>query len=324
MTLEQPMDRIDCTKNLKELNMSNASMKITGFAHRMPQMLPEGDMAIIFKTMQPKKGENNQETFESLVRVRVKKQLWESVASEIIETTYYVIEGIPKASLSSKKIPFMSVFCSSIKVMNGLKKDVEAADGNVFLEKIPEDTDDIVALSDITVNEKQEISSKLENKAFNFYKQHNALWRSIVVNEETMTIVSGYENYLLCKDLGMDAVPVSYDTVVGPESKDEEFIKDLVWYSPEEVTKVELKSIILTEDVHLNVQNFLFRINLKKYSESGKMTTPIAIRPIGQGKYSLVTGAARYFAAKILDIPIIPAVITDMGHDEFIKNKTKL
>ena len=301
--------------------MSSASIKLTGFSYRAPQELPNGDIGVIFKTVHAKKGENNQEAFESLIKVVIKKKLWQTIESEIVDTTYYFIEGVPKSSLTNQKIPFTTVFCSNIKVLNGLEKDNQASEGNAIIEKIPEDTDDIVHLSSIKIDEKQGISSKAENKALNFYKQHGTLSRSIVVNKETMTLVSGYENYLLCKDLGMDAVPVSYDLVIGPEAKDEELLRDIVWYTPEEVTKAQLNDIILTEDVHLNIQNFIFRMNLKKYSETGKITAPIAIRPLGEGKYSVVTGAARYFAAKILNIPTIPAVITDKGHDEFVRER---
>jgi len=297
--------------------MSNVSIKITGFSERAPQILPEGDIAIIFKAVQTKSAANNQQTFETFIKVLIKKNVWQTVADEIGETTYYIIEGIPKASISSKKTPFTSVICSSIKVVNGVEKDNEESQYN----SLSEDTDEIIAISAITVDKKQIVSSKAKKDALNFYKKYGTFKNAIVVDKETMTLVSGYENYLVCEDLGIDTIPVCYDLVVGPEAKDEELIKNIVWYTPEEIIKVELKDIILTEDAHLNVQNFVFRINLKQYSETGKITVPIAIRPLGEGKYSLVTGAARYFAAKILNISRIPAVITDMGHDEFVKNK---
>lgn len=301
--------------------MSKANIKITGIPQRIPQIPPEGDVVLIFKTIQAESAENNQPAFESFIKVLVKKNLWKTVAKEIEETTYYIIEGVPKASLNNKNTPFISVLCSSIRVVNGLKKDNEAPEHNTFSGELPEDTDEVVSISSIMVNEKQIIPTKAKDKALNYYKKHGTFDHAIVIKKDTMTLVSGYENYLIAKDLNIGFISVSYDTVTGPVSKDEKSIKDIVWYMPEEITELDVKDIILTEGVHLNVQNFVFRINLKQFSESGKILVPIAVRPLSEGKYSLVTGAARYFAAKILNIPRIPAVITDMGHDEFVINR---
>lgn len=60
-------------------------------------------------------------------------------------------------------------------------------------------------------------------------------------------------------------------------------------------------------------------MNLKEIKNTGEISTPVAVRPIENGKYSLVSGVSRYYAARILGIERIPAIITDMGHDEFVK-----
>lgn len=301
--------------------MSKAEIKITGIPQRMPQIYPEGDVVLIFKTVQTEGDESEQSAFESFVRVLVKKNLWKTIAKEVNESTYYIIEGIPKASLNNKKTPFISVLCSSIKAVNGLKKDNTLQEYNAFSGELPEDTDEVVPASSISISEKQPVSTKAKDKALKYFMKHGTFDHAVVVKKDTMILVSGYEKYLVAKELNMGFIPVSYDTVTGPEAKDEKLFRNTEWYMPEEVTELDVQDIILTEDVHLSVQNFVFRINLKHYSESGKISIPVAVRPLNDGKYSLVTGAARYFAAKILNIPRIPAVITDMGHDEFVKSR---
>lgn len=63
----------------------------------------------------------------------------------------------------------------------------------------------------------------------------------LVVNKETMTLVFGYESYLLCKDLGIKNVPVSYNLLMSSESKDEKQIKNIVWYAPAELKMIQAK-----------------------------------------------------------------------------------
>lgn len=301
--------------------MAESKIKITGIPQKTPQMTADEDVVLIFKISQGKSPASNVPASESYCRVSVSKNLWKDVSNEIKKTTYYILEGIPKASMNSKGVPFISVSCSCIKVVNGLLEDEKFPGSFKFPGNLPEDTDEVIPVSSIRIPENLREPKTAKDKALTYFKKHGTFKSSIVVKKDTMTLVSGYANYLIAKELNIEMVPVSYNLLTGNESKDEKKIKDIIWYTPEEVTEINVRDIILTEDIHLNVQNFIFKISLKEIAETKIITVPVAVRPFEGGKYSLVTGIARYFAAKILDIERVPAVITNMSHDEFIESR---
>ena len=311
--------------------MAVSKIIIRGIPEKAPRISDTGDVVLIFKIPVDKlsisnsstntSSTDNSSTDNSYYRVFVEKALWKKVSREINESTYYIIEGLPKASVSSKGLPFLSVLCIDVKVINGFLEDESSPGSFKFPGELPENTEAVIPISSITIPGNINEPNTAKTRAFNYFKRHGTFQNAIVVKKDTMTLVSGYANYLLAKDLNIEIVPVSYNLMTGTPSKDEYAIKRILWYIPEEVTELNVKDILLTEDVHLNVQNFVFSINLKEIFKSKLIDTPISVRPTSDGKYSLVTGAARYFAAKILDIEKIPAVITDMTHDEFLENR---
>lgn len=231
-------------------------------------------------------------------KVTVNKNLWKTVSKQVRDKSYYLIEGEPKASVTSKGAPFISVSCSTIKVVNGLLEEREGSSDSLVLSG---DLPEVIAVHEINVPENLGKANTALQKALQFFQKYHTFRNPIKVKKETMTLVAGYAEYLLAKDLGMPKVPVTYNLFPTPPSKDEYKISRIAWFDPKEVTQVPVRDIVLTEDIHLNVQNFTFSINLKQIRETGTINIPVAIRPLEDGKYSLVTGAARYFAAKILD-----------------------
>lgn len=301
--------------------MTDSKITIRGIPEKLPNITKKGDAILVFKTAEENVPAHNKSVQQSYYMVQVKKNLWKAVSREITETTYYIIEGIPKASISSKGLPYISVLCNNIKVINGLKRDESAPNRFKLPVKLPSDTDEVIPISDINIPENMQKPKTAVIRALKYFKKHGTFDRPITIRKDSMDLISGYANYLLAKELNIETVPVSYNLRTGTPSKDELKLKNILWYVSEEVTEVNVKDIILTEDIHLSVHNFIFSINLEELANTRSINVPVAIRPIGEGQYSLVTGAARYFAAKILDIEKIPAVITDMSHDEFIENR---
>jgi hypothetical protein len=297
--------------------MTESVIKITGIPQKPPQMTANKDAVLLFRMQQ----ETDNSQAVSYFRVTVRRSIWKRVSKDITHTTYYVIEGVPKASVTSKGAPFVSVFCSSMHVINGLVEDANSPGHFTFPGSIPEDTDEVIPLSSISLPDNLDKPTSGISRAMSHFQKHKAFRSPLRVKKDTMTLVSGYPEYFVAKDLNIQTVPVSYNLLTGAPAKDEIKLKHITWYTPEEIKEINVSDITLTEDIHLNVQNFVFKINLKELSKTRNISVPIAVRAIDQGKYALVTGAARYYAAKILDIQKIPAVITDMGHDEFVKER---
>ena len=75
------------------------------------------------------------------------------------------------------------------------------------------------------------------------------------------------------------------------------------------VTEIPVSSVVLTEKDHLrgfNTNNFMH------FKRTQEVRIPIIIRPIENGKYSLVSGFKSYIIAKIFNLEILPAIITDL------------
>lgn len=87
------------------------------------------------------------------------------------------------------------------------------------------------------------------------------------------------------------------------------------------VIDIPTKNIILTEEIHLKCMDINFSGRLCEYNKQGKIEIPVAVREIAPKKYALVMGIQRYFAAKILDLEVIPAVVVKENYNDF---KTKM
>lgn len=91
-----------------------------------------------------------------------------------------------------------------------------------------------------------------------------------------------------------------------------------IWYENQLVSLLPVQNIKLVEDIHLNAGNLELRNRLKElYINKQDINTPIAVRRLPEGNYGLVVGLERFCIAKICDIEMIPAVLTEMNHIEF-------
>lgn len=98
---------------------------------------------------------------------------------------------------------------------------------------------------------------------------------------------------------------------------------DFKWYieGQHEIVYIDTHDIIITEEVHLNCSSLNFGTLFRSTAESLKISYPIAVKPLGSGKYALVVGITRLITAKLFNIPRIPCVITDLSNKEFLQQK---
>ncbi len=299
--------------------MTKASIHIRGLSKKLSKNPSNEDTILVFKSTQSSK--QGKSSPESYYRVSVSKKLWNHIAKSIEDTSYYIIEGIPYARTTKNGTPFISVSCTNIKAINGLVEDESEPGTFNFPGALPKDTDELVPTSSITIKEGMRKPTTAKNKVISYFQKHRTFPNAIQVKKENMELVSEYASYLLAEELNINMVPVSYNLSPSPLYKKELRISSSIWHNEEEITEVDVKNIVLTEDIHLKNDNFTFRFDIKDTKEKVETLSPIAVRPIEDGKYSLVIGATLYFSAKILDIPKLPAVITDMNHDEFMAKK---
>lgn len=87
-----------------------------------------------------------------------------------------------------------------------------------------------------------------------------------------------------------------------------------------DIVSLPVEDIFITELEHLKCKRIDFNGVLAKVNKENEITTPVAVRRIAESnKYSLVAGIKRLFSAKILGIKTIPAIITEIGHSEFVE-----
>lgn len=144
---------------------------------------------------------------QSLYKVLVKKEYWKNAVEGMTDANYFMIKGKIKACVTAKGMPFISVEANSIKIFN-LSKD---EDGNIdFNYEIPDNTDEIVNISQI-INENEDQSiGRAKNKAINYIKNNGKFSKPIEVKKDNMVIISGHDQYVAALELGIKKVPVSY------------------------------------------------------------------------------------------------------------------
>lgn len=103
--------------------------------------------------------------------------------------------------------------------------------------------------------------------------------------------------------------------------KSNKYKADFKWYieGQHEIVYIDTHDIIITEEIHLNCNSLSFNTLFRTAAESHAISYPIAVRPLGNGKYSLVAGITRLITAKLFDISRVPCVITDFSNEEFLK-----
>jgi hypothetical protein len=293
--------------------VAKAEITIWGTPYKTPRINSDGSIDILFRI------NRKDSKIYTYYKISINNALWKTVSKKVQESSYYIIKGETSVAMNTKGMAFIDVQGTDIKVINSIKEE-----GNVLTGELPEGTDEVLDIDKINVPARLTKPITALNKAMVYFEKHGTFKSPIIVKREDYTLVQNYASYLAARQLNIQLVPVAYDVRALNPSKDESGIRGIQWYTPEEIIMLDTASIVLTEDIHLNTQNVYFGINLKDVSKKGEICGAIAVRPIDNGKYSLVIGAARYFAAKILDIPKMPAVITDMNREEFINNRLAL
>jgi ribonuclease HI len=90
--------------------------------------------------------------------------------------------------------------------------------------------------------------------------------------------------------------------------KSNKYKADFKWYieGQHEIVYIDTHDIIITEEIHLNCNSLNFNTLFRTAAESHAISYPIAVRPLGNGKYSLVAGITRLITAKLFDISRVP------------------
>jgi len=179
--------------------MNNCEIMIKGLPIEAKKR-ENGDVQLLFKL-------STYDNKKSVYKVIVKKKYWQNAVVGMKDVNYFVIKGELKACVNSKGVPFIAVEASWIKIFN-LPKD-EEGEINLCDDK-PSGTEDIIDISKI-VNEKEDLSiSRAKKKAINYIRDNNKFNKPIVVEKDSMVLVSGYDQYAAAQELGISNVPVSY------------------------------------------------------------------------------------------------------------------
>jgi len=84
-----------------------------------------------------------------------------------------------------------------------------------------------------------------------------------------------------------------------------------------DVQDIRVADLELTEEEHLRGFDPSGYTNFKGFIRSG-IKSPIIVRPLDNGKFSLVVGFRVYVIAKILNYETLPAIITELNHHSLI------
>jgi len=87
-----------------------------------------------------------------------------------------------------------------------------------------------------------------------------------------------------------------------------------------DVQDIKVSDLVLTEEEHLKAVN---KFGFGSFQRRGSINYPIIVRPLDNGKFSLVVGFGSYVIAKILNYETLPAIITDLTHRDLIEEARK-
>lgn len=292
--------------------MAVVKISISGVPVKDPVKKKDGVTELIFKI------NNSDKENSSLYRVLVNKQIWNKALGDKKRINYYIIKGTTKASVTSKGNPFITVNCTELNIL--FIENLDDKGKISLVENLPIGTEEVVDISEIVIDTNLNYPYTAKGKVIKYFEKHKTFKNPIKVKRETKKLLSGYAEYIAAKELGIDRVPVSYlDLNIKFIKEDyKEIFQN--WSEEEKIQEVNTQDIVLVEEIHLNTLNLGFRLDLRYLKESGQITSPMAVRPLENGKYGVLIGVSKYFAAKILDIDKMPVVIKDMSREEFVNN----
>lgn len=320
--------------------MAKAKITLTGNLERQPKVNEDGTVELFFRIPMSESVPSGLEPLgESVYKVIVNSKIWSKVSSKINNDSTYLIQGEIKAAVNTKGIPFIKVICFDISIIEPQgKNENNKVEGKSFkqeanelqnvknisldmsniLKSVPEGTDDIIPLSAITlsdVSNKPNPNNRNNRHAIKLIKSNGYFDTPITVEKNTFRLIAGASYYCAALELGIQNVPVKYHVSAKPKFKKEAPLSNIKWYENDEIIQVSISDIILTERVHLNATEVKLS-GFKRIAEEMKIESPVAIRPLESGKYSLIAGFSRFVIAKTLGIEKIPAVVKDVSHDE--------
>lgn len=240
--------------------MGKSEVKITGTAIKMPVSKEDGTGEILMKvSMHQAVPKGLKSLGDSLYKVMVGVKAWKKIKNDITKDTFYIVTGEPKASVTSKGMPFVSVVAFQVETRPEEPKSMKAKAKASEEKPIAEVK---VVKEEVTKVAEKKVESKVEEA----------------------------------------------------EKTKKEPKKDYVaWFKNEKVQNslidVDVANVDLVEKIHL--KPFVGRL----VSVNTELS-PIAIAPMENGRYKLITGIKAYIGASMYKKPL-KAFVYDKSLDEF-------
>lgn len=230
----------------------------------MPVSKEDGTGEILMKvSMQQAVPKGLKSLGDSLYKVMVGVKAWKKIKNDITKDTFYIVTGEPKASVTSKGVPFVSVVAFQV--------EIKPEDPKKTKEKSKESDEKLVAEVKVVKEETTKVpEKKVESKVEEAEK--------------------------------------------AKKEKKKEYKKDYVaWFKHEKVQNslidVDVANVDLVEKIHL--RPFVGRL-----VSANTELSPIAISPMENGRYKLITGIKAYIGASMYKKPL-KAFVYDKSLDEF-------
>lgn|GEM_PF-918537 len=134
------------------------------------------------------------------------------------------------------------------------------------------------------------------------------------LKSDDILVVEG-EPYLGITSKGIPYIEVNVTNVFAKQFVQQE---DITYFKPDEVEEVPLAHIDLVEPVHLNAKPFSLEPNITNAQILGKITMPLTVRILPNGRLGLVSGLKNYLVAKQLGFKTVPVIFRNMTNIEWL------
>jgi hypothetical protein len=317
--------------------MARVKVTITGVPEKEPRIHENGNVDLVFIAQQSggiPKGLEPLKDCPCLVHIAPKT--WKKVEGNIRPDSTFLVQGEVKSSVNKKGMPFLEVVAMDIGLlekreqMNGEKQSAPQTTKVQPQEKktkaqilqTPKGTQGALELSEVKIPEgRTPPNPESIQEVIAYIEAHKQFTRPIVVNEENV-LLDGYKLYVAAKELGIKTIPITRRRPgMQPQQAENRVWMDVPdrWYSGKDLMQVKVSEILLTEPIHYQARSIALPKELAFFTERPEeKLPPVALRKQGE-HYSLVAGIRSYFVAKILGMEHIPAVLTDLSHDAFMK-----
>jgi hypothetical protein len=318
--------------------MAKAKITLTGILEKAPNIKENGNVDLLFKTTMssviPKGLQSLQDTY---CIVRVAPKTWKKVSSNYKSDSKLLIQGEVGIGINTKGTSYIEVIAFDIGLIENKEKKVKDESKKQLedIKKPVKESNNVIAndgvkeidFSEIKLPEeflKSNINPVKLSETIEYYNKNGKFDKPIIINKNYQ-LVDGYKRYLAAKELEIKTVPVIFGEnkiVKSVKGKNTLSQGDLVseWHKGQPKTDIQIKDIVLTESIHLRAKNINMFGALDRCVQTQDLT-PVVIRKLDNGKYSLVTGLKSYCIAKIMDIPKLSAIFTDLTHDKFMKER---